>query len=225
MARPAAGHPHDDLEVAGTMGHCSAMRYTMTRPHKLLERFEIANEAGEIAFEARIHGYGAVTMRDRAGREVASNSGLASGSGVEVRIGGKNVAKVFRVPHTGGCSCVPSIFGIPSAFGEFEATVQTTGWGDRWTLTRDGVCVATKEDQILKDDPVRGTGKYRIEITDGENAAFVLVTLFVVKYHRWCAAAQVAGVGCRARYMAGRSQVHRMTLPASTVLPRFPGGQ
>jgi hypothetical protein len=46
------------------------------------------------------------------------------------------------------------------------------------------VRVATSEDQILKDDPVRGTGKYRIEITDGENAAFVLVTLFL-KYVRW----------------------------------------
>lgn len=45
--------------------------------------------------------------------------------------------------------------------------------------------MATKEDQILKDDPVRGTGKWRIEIADGENAAFVLVTLFIAKYMRF----------------------------------------
>jgi hypothetical protein len=151
------------------------MRYTMTRPHKLQERFEIANDAGEIEFEARIHSSGSVALLDRTGREVASSHVPAFGGGVHIRIEGKDVAKVFLVPHTGGCS-------IPSAFGELEATRQTLGWGDRWTLTRDGVPVATREDQILNNDPVRGTNKHQVEITDGENTAFVLVTLFAVKY-------------------------------------------
>jgi hypothetical protein len=159
------------------------MRYTMTRPHKLRERFEIANEAGEIEFEARVHGSGSVGLLDRTGREVVSSHALFSG-GVDIRVGGKDVARVYRIPHTGG-GPVPLTLGITSAFGEFEATRQTLGWGDRWTLTRDGVRVATSEDQILKDDPVRGTGKHRVEITDGENAAFVLVTLFAVKYVIW----------------------------------------
>jgi len=151
----------------------------MTRPHKLQERFEIANKAGEIEFEARIHSSGSVALLDRTGREVASSHVPAFRSGVDIRIEGKDVAKVFPVPHTGGVG-----YSIPSAFGELEATRQALGWGDRWTLTRDGVPVATREDQILKDDPVRGTDKYQVEITDGENAAFVLVTLFALKYLR-----------------------------------------
>lgn len=148
----------------------------MTRPHKLQERFEIANEAGEIEFEARFHISGSIALLDRTGREMASSHSLGFDNGwvQGIRVEGKDVAKVFLIPHTPG-------YRIPSAFGELEATRQTLGWGDRWTLTRDGVRVATKEDQILKDDPVRGTGKYRIEITDGENAAFVLVTLLLVK--------------------------------------------
>ena len=151
----------------------------MTRPHKLQERFEIANEAGETEFEARIHISGPIALLDRTGRELArshGSPGFGSGFAYGIRVEGKDVATVFHVPHTG--------FRITSAFGELEATCQTTGYGDRWTLTRDGVRVATEEDQILKDDPVRGTGKYRIEITDGENAAFALVALFVLRYNR-----------------------------------------
>jgi hypothetical protein len=149
------------------------MRYTMTRPHKLQERFEIANEADEIEFEARVHSFGSVSLLDRTGREVASSHVLFDG-GADIRIEGKDVAKIFFVRQAHG-------YSIPSAFGEFEATVQALGWGDRWTLTRDGVPVATREDQILKNDPVRGTNKHQVEITDGENTAFVLVTLFAVK--------------------------------------------
>ena len=149
----------------------------MTRPHKLQERFEIANEAGETEFEARIHISGAIAVLDRTGQELARSDALEALDGVHIRIGGNYAARVFRVPHTG--------WRISSAFGELEATHQTTAYGDRWTLTRDGVRVATEEDQILKDDPVRGTGKWRIEIADGENAAFVLVTLFVLRYTKW----------------------------------------
>jgi hypothetical protein len=155
------------------------MRYTMTRPRKLQERFEVANEAGETEFEARIHISGPIALLDRTGRELArshGSPGFGSGFAYGIRVEGKDVATVFHVPHAG--------FRITSAFGELEATCQTTGYGDRWTLTRDGVRVATEEDQILKDDPVRGTGKYRIEITDGENAAFALVALFVLRYNR-----------------------------------------
>ena len=150
----------------------------MTRPHALRERFEIADEAGEMEFEARVHGSGSVTLLDRAGREVASSHVPAFRGGVDIRIEGKDVAKVWSVPHTGGS------YAIPSAFGELEATWQPMGWGDKWTLTREGVPVATREDQILKDDPVRGTDKYQVQIADDENAAFVLVTLFAVKYLR-----------------------------------------
>ena len=149
----------------------------MRRPHKLLDRFEIANEAGEIEFEARVHSSGSVALLDRTGREVASSHVPAFRSGADIRIEGKDVAKVFPVSHTGGRG-----YSIPSAFGELEASLQLLGWGNRWTLTRDGVPVATEEDQILKNDPVRGPNKYQVEITDGENATFVLITLFAVRY-------------------------------------------
>jgi hypothetical protein len=150
------------------------MRYTMAP--KSTGCFEIINEAGEMEFEARIHNLPrSVTLLDRTGREVASSHGRILHDEIDIRIEGQDVAKIRDV------SCGLLHYPILSAFGLLEAIWRSFGWGSTLTLTRDGVPVARKDLQILRDDPVRGKDKHTTEITDGENKPFVLATLLAAE--------------------------------------------
>lgn len=73
------------------------MRYVMSRQWALLERFEITDEPGAIAFDARGHLGAEITLHDPAGKVVADVRKHVFSDTHDVYLGDQRVAQVWHV--------------------------------------------------------------------------------------------------------------------------------
>jgi len=143
------------------------MRYVMSSRWSLLPRFDITDEAGNVAFEARGHFGAQISLHDPSGQQLATVSKHMFSEVHDVFLGAQKVAEVR---HTG-------FFGdryqVDTAYGTFDARGRLLG-GD-FELTRGGVPIA----EMVRQFALRE--KYGIDIADDENPVLILALMLAVE--------------------------------------------
>jgi uncharacterized protein YxjI len=143
------------------------MRFSMTKQWSLLERFDITDGQGTLAFQARGHFGAAISLHDPAGREVAAVTKHAFTDTHEINVAGERVAQVRHTGFFGDRYEIDSTHGVLTAQGRL-----LTG---NFTLARDGQPVA----QLDRQFSLRET--FAIDIADTENPAFILAVLLAIE--------------------------------------------
>lgn len=139
----------------------------MSKQWSLMERFEITDAQGRLAFEARGHLGATITLHDPTGQEVARVTKHVFTDVHEVEIDGQRVA---QVRHTGWLG---EHFEVSSSYGTLTARGRLLN-GDL-ALARDGDVVAQMAQQFSFHE------KFAIDIADSENAAFILAVLLALE--------------------------------------------
>ena len=143
------------------------MQFLMTKQWSLLERFDITDGQGALAFAARGHFGAAITLHDPAGREVAAVTKHAFTDTHEISVAGERVAQVRHTGFLGDRYEIDSTHGALTAQGRL-----LTG---NFTLARDGEPVAHLDRQFSLHET------FAVDIADTENPAFILATLLAVE--------------------------------------------
>jgi uncharacterized protein YxjI len=143
------------------------MRYLISSQWSMLERFEITDESGALAFEVRGHLGSRLTVHDASGQQVAEITKRMFSETHEVYVGGDLAAQVRHGGFFG------DRYEISSAYGVFEARGRMAGWD--FALTQGGMPVA----QMNRQFSVRE--KFAVDIADNENAVFVLAIMMAVE--------------------------------------------
>jgi uncharacterized protein YxjI len=143
------------------------MEFLMSRQWSVMERFDITDPQGALAFEARGHLGAAITLHDASGRQAAAVTKHVFSEVHEVEVGGQRVAQVRHTGFFGDRYEVESAYGVLTAQGRLMS-------GDL-TLARDGQLVA----QMARQFSLRE--KFAVDIADSENAAFILAVLLAVE--------------------------------------------
>ena len=138
----------------------------MSRKGALSKRFEITDEAGSLAFEARGR-LGAVTLHDPVGLQVAAVTKRAFSGTRQIDVGGEQVAQVRHTGILGDRYQIDTSLGVLTARGHL--------FSGNFSLTRDGTLIA----QMARQFSVRE--KFAVDISDDENAPFILAVMLAIE--------------------------------------------
>jgi uncharacterized protein YxjI len=143
------------------------MEFLMRRQWSMMERFDITDPEGALAFEARGHLGASITLHDAAGRQAASVTKHLFSEVHEVEVDGQQVAQVRHTGFFGDRYEVESSYGVLSAQGRLMS-------GDL-SLARNGQVVA----QMARQFSFRE--KFAVDVADSENPAFILAVLLAIE--------------------------------------------
>ncbi len=149
------------------MRYFLCVRYLLSQKFSLFERFDITDEAGSLAFEAKGHLGSAISLHDASGGQVAGVTKHVFTDTHDIDVNGERVAQVRHTGWLGDRYEVDSSYGVLTASGRF--------FSNDFTLERGGTLVAEMVQQW-------GWGeKFALDIADSENAPFVLAVMLAIE--------------------------------------------
>lgn len=156
------------MAAGSGIGEYSSMRYQIASKWSLIEHFAITDDSGNPVFDVRgnLGLTQHLTMRNSAGQEVAEIKKHLMTTKHDILVGGHKVAEVHHEGFFGEHYEVDSQFGRISAKGNFS------GW--HYSISQQGQPIA----QVSRELALRE--KFRVEIADGANEAFVLAVVLTI---------------------------------------------
>jgi uncharacterized protein YxjI len=143
------------------------VRYLMSQKFSLFERFDITDESGSMAFQAKGHLGSAITLHDPHGGEVAGITKHVFTDTHEISVNGERVAQVRHTGFFGDRYEIESSFGVLTASGRWLS--------NNFTMQRGGMVIAEMVQQW-------GWGeKFALDISDSENAPFILAVMLALE--------------------------------------------
>jgi uncharacterized protein YxjI len=143
------------------------MRYLLSQKFSLFERFDVTDEAGSLAFEAKGHFGSGITLHDPSGRQVAGITKHVFTDTHEIEVNGERVAQVRHTGFFGDRYEVDTSYGVLTASGRW--------FSNNFMVQRDGTPVA---EMVQK----WGWGeKFALDIADSENAPLILAVMLALE--------------------------------------------
>jgi uncharacterized protein YxjI len=143
------------------------MRYLLAQKFSLFERFDITDEAGSLAFEAKGHLGSAITLHDPSGQQVAGITKHVFTDTHEIEVGGERVAQVRHAGFFGDRYEIDSSYGALTAGGRW--------FSNNFSVQRGGMVVAEMVQQW------GGGEKFALDIADSESAPFILAVMLALE--------------------------------------------
>jgi uncharacterized protein YxjI len=151
----------------GKVRYFLCMRYLLSQKFSLFERFDITDESGSMAFEAKGHLGSSITLHDPYGRQVAGITKHVFTDTHDIEVNGERVAQVRHTGFFGDRYEVESAYGVLTASGRW--------FSNNFTMLRGGTPVAEMVQQW-------GWGeKFALDVADSESAPFILEVMLALE--------------------------------------------